>query len=847
MIRKATYLFFLVVFLLGRGLSSAAEPTFDASLNYPAGYIAPLPADAEKFLISLDGINYPPFKKLFEYKPQITSSSFDNQTLTITGQYYKKGNYIYEYTPRTVSAPDFMEYRRRQWLSGKLSEFRSQALSKQQKQKAGGLLAVNIPIKSKAFESVFGEGGAGLKVSGSHQITFSGKSQWDDRASTATYRQNKFPSLNMEQISRFDINGNIGSKISVSVSQDSKTDIPLANRLMLRYKGDEDDVIKSIEAGNTNLALPNTQFVGYSTRIQGLFGLKTEAQLGNLKLTAIASQEKGSTERSSITAGASARKDYIRDYQYAAGRIFDLGRDGVDFTPSNSSVQDSIIYIDVYTALNSYVQNTVGIKAKFYVDPKNPTFDSTESSEALVTPEPVSRTSYYIDVENHWVLFDMANAGSTGEIGVFMIIKRATGKIDTIGSVTSEPYSLKLIKHKNPDSSQVTWNYMWKNVYYLGSTNIDLNGLEIDVFKGPSGTERNEQNLNHQNGVQYIKILGLDRFNQTGAAQPDGQVDVRTGIVDPARGLLYFPNREPFSTSVAYPPDTTTLSSRVPEIYAFPNGSQQSITASKYYMVVSNKSRASEVNLGRMNIIENSERITINGRQMTKGQDYNIEYDFGRVTFLTEEAMDPNASVSIDYEYAPIIASEKKTLFGLRGEYDFSDKLQFGSTFLYKSDKATERKPKIGQETARTMVLDMDGSFEVRPNFLGRIFNLLPFYSTDQNSVLKISGEVAQSYPNPNVDGVAYIDDFEGSRDSYSLGVYRELWTLSSKPIGLDRYSATRKADLVQSIRSGSHRSNLESSAKGWGKWNAYPLASVSARQEGQKSERLNKNRYFAL
>lgn len=777
------------------GYGNAAEPGFKALLSSPEGFIAPIPDNDIKFQISLDGISFPPFKMLFQSDSRVTKSSFENQTLTITGQYYNKGNYIYDYTPRTVDAASFMEYRRKLWLSSKLSEIRSLALSKQQKQKAGGLLAVNIPIKSKTFESVFGEGGAGLKVSGSHQITFSGKSQWDDRASTATYRQNKFPSLNMEQISRFDINGNIGSKISVAVSQDSKTDIPLANRLILRYKGDEDDIFKSIEAGNTNLALPNTQFVGYSTRIQGLFGIKTEAQLGNLKLTAIASQEKGSTERSSMTAGASARKDFIRDYQYAAGRIFDLGRNGIDF-----KLNDSIIYIDVYTVLSTYQQNTVGIKAKFYVDPKDTALYSTESSEALVTPDPISKSSYYVDVDQHWILFDMANAGSTGEIGVFMIVKRATdNSIDTIGNVTGEPYSLKLIKHRNPDSSQVTWNYMWRNVYYLGSTNIDLNGLEIDVFKGPAGTERNEQNLNHQNGVQYIKILGLDRYNQAGAQIPDGLADVKNGIVDAARGLLYFPdfsdspNREPFATSKTYPPDTVALDVKVPEIYAFPSGSQQAITASKYYIVVSNKSRASEINLGRMNILENSERITLNGRQLTKGQDYNIEYDFGRITFLTEDAMDPNANISIDYEYSPIIAAEKKTLFGVRGEYDFSDKLQFGSTFLYKSDKATERKPKIGQETSRTMVFDMDGAFELRPNFLGQFLNLLPFYSTQENSVLKISGEVAQSYPNPNVDGIAYLDDFEGSRDSYSLGIYRELWTLASRPVGLDTLSMRGK------------------------------------------------------
>ena len=98
-------------------------------------------------------------------------------------------------------------------------------------------------------------------------------------AQTPDYRQNKFPSLRMEQVSRFDITGTIGSKITVKVSQDSQTDIPLANRIQIRYKGDEDDILKTIEAGNTTLSLPNTKFVGYSSRIRGLFGL-TASQTG---------------------------------------------------------------------------------------------------------------------------------------------------------------------------------------------------------------------------------------------------------------------------------------------------------------------------------------------------------------------------------------------------------------------------------------------------------------------------------------------------------------------------------------------------------------------------------------
>ena len=83
-------------------------------------------------------------------------------------------------------------------------------------------------------------------------------------------------------------------------------------------------------------------------------------------------------------------------------------------------------------------------------------------------------------------------------------------------------------------------------------------------------------------------------------------------------------------------------------------------------------------------------------------------------------------------------------------------------------------------------VWDADVSFRVKPNFLTGMANALPLFSTEQESNLAVSAEVAQSYPNPNVDGVAYLDDFEGSQESYSLSVFRESWLISAKPSTLD-------------------------------------------------------------
>jgi len=788
-----TFLSISAFFWLLTGSLWAGQPQYNAQLTPPRGvYIAPLPDAGNIPVISLDLTEFHPdfnLAKRFAPAPMAERSSFSENSITFTGYYYRSGtDYAGYYIPLTVDAPAYSEHRRAMLLERELQNVRAQALTKQQKDKKGGLVSFNIPIKSETFESIFGEGGAGLNVSGYHRITFSGRSSWTDGASTATNRQNKFPSLNMEQISRFDINGTIGSKITVSVTHDSKTDIPLANRLMLRYKGDEDDILKTVEAGNTTLSLPNTKFVGYSQSIRGLFGLKAEAQVGNLTVTAIASQEKGNSERTSMEAGTSARKKHIRDYGYAGGRIYDLGRIDTaifDINEIDYFRGDSIITIEIYTASRSYggINNESDPEARFWVDPDDTTVAPNEASTTRV--KQVAGDDYFAHPTQFYVIFDNPNAGTNYQIGAYMIIRRSTGVIDTIGSLSEQPYQLKLIRPDQPANNLVSWNYEWRNVYSLQETNIDLDGLEINVFRGTNGTEDREDNLSHQNGVNYILILGLDRFDLSGNAEPDGLVDVKTPIVDPNLGLLIFPDRKPFDPGRDFV-SGTSLDPRVPEIYDLLPSNSDMIKQSQYYIEISSRSRTAEVSLGKPNILEGSERITINGVEAVKGVDYNINYDFGQVTFLTEAGTDPNSVINIDFEYQPFISAQKKSLFGVRGEYAFSENLKFGSTFLYKSDKATDRKPKVGQETAKAYVWDADISLKMQPNLLTSAANALPLFATEAKSNLQVSAEIARSFPNPNVDGTAYIDDFEGSRDSYSLGVYRSLWTVSSPPISLD-------------------------------------------------------------
>jgi cell surface protein SprA len=182
----------------------------------------------------------------------------------------------------------------------------------------------------------------------------------------------------------------------------------------------------------------------------------------------------------------------------------------------------------------------------------------------------------------------------------------------------------------------------------------------------------------------------------------------------------------------------------------------------------------------------------VNGRALKKDTDYTIDYNFGRITLLSPEATDPNGEISVDYEYAPFLAVQKKTLLGMRAEYDWSQDFQIGSTVLYKSDQAQQRKPRVGQETSKMVVYDVDATLKVQPSFVTKALDALPFYQTEAASGMTISGELAQSHPNPNVEGSAYVDDFESALEQLSLGVNRTTWQPASLPKHIDADSYLR-------------------------------------------------------
>ncbi|MFQ5606539.1 MAG: hypothetical protein ACE5GA_01225, partial [Candidatus Zixiibacteriota bacterium] len=613
-----------LVILFPAQAAFCVQPGIRAEFQVVGSTITPRPGFGERtvFSISPRFTVTPRLRLRQNYRTQVVGSSYHGRRITLRLAYYRNAYYM----PLTLDGYDFFKWRSELETQDQIRVASFTQLRARDESRGG--LRVTIPIKSKAVEALFGEGGAGLQVSGSRRISFAGTSNWTEGASSVLNNQSKFPSLRMDQTFQFDIVGTIGSKIFVKVNQDSRVNVPLANRLEIRFRGSEDDVVKTIEAGNTTLALPGASLLRYSSQVRGLFGIKAEAQVGPLRWTGIASQEKANTERASVISGATAQGDTLRDFEFERYRKFDLGVSagaGAHFEHPD----DSIVAFQVYEEVTASGENP--ISARMYTDPRphlltpGAVRDSSQSSgqngEGVAVAE-VGIDEYFIDSRERTLIFERRQARRGSFLGVWLRMKRSKDNPNgvgtyEIGDVTSDPNNLvlKLIKLDVDKPGTAVQDYEWLNMYRIPTSlgfdfeNPDFDALDVSVYKGEFGAESLPSNLDDQGGIPYIQIIGMDQFSSTGKT-PDLKADLNTELFDVERRLLILPARRPFDTDTTFGTNAPQLAERVSGIYTTTIPTPDRNDASTYYFVFTSKTRSNSIRLSGVNIVEGSEVVT---------------------------------------------------------------------------------------------------------------------------------------------------------------------------------------------------------------------------------------------
>ena len=680
-----------------------------------------------------------------------------------------------------------------------------------------GLIDVKIPFRvPKRLSAITGEGETNLTIRGRRRIELSGVSQYTlGEAQAATARTSRFPTINFEQDAQLTVEGNIGDRITVSLEQNSAQNFNLTDGLRLQYKGDEDSIIETIEAGSTSLTLPGTRLIGFSGGNRGgLFGIKTRSRVGAVNFTVVTSQDKASSDRKTFTGQAEESSSEINDYRYIQNMYFFIDefyrenfRNGLLPAPNNRvNVQSVRVFINDFNAQNDLEDSAIPGVA--YVSWNNGSPDEAGSRRFDKGVE--EGTFHELSPSDFTVLPEGYLIHERGPVsqGYTLAVAYQTAAGATFGDIQFIPepgnpdkkIRLKLIKARQQRPSDPTWKLSWRNVYSLRSRNIDPNGLLVGIFLTVPG----ENPQDNQEGNPYLQIFGLDRHTNgsSESSPPDQRIDIGTGNEIPglilSRGHLVFPFLEPFGEQGLGAPD---LEVRVPDIYTETNSANRT-EAGRYVITVRSTSRATEYTLG-IKLIRDSEVVRLNNRTLERDKDYTINYELGRLKFIGDaenEVSDPTADLDISYQNEDLfgLGAQSKSLLGFRLERPFDDQYSLvGMTLLYSNQSTANHRVRVGQEPARTILWDANARFRMQPQLLTSLVNSIPLVNTQTPSSIDIDFEIAQSLPNPNTRGVAYIDDFEGSSSSDAFPIGKLAWSRASVPTRNNRPLALPQGRLT--------------------------------------------------
>ncbi len=212
---------------------------------------------------------------------------------------------------------DFDAYRERRlnaWLTDTWRIVSDQQ-AQQRRQRSRGGLGFNIAIpggRRSAFSTIFGASTVSLRVNGQASIQAGFEYRKSDQQVAISGRTGRL-SPEFTQDIRLGITGSIGDKLDIDIDWDTQNQFDFQNQLRLQYTGYEDEIIQNIEAGNVNLSTPSRLIRGG----QSLFGIKTEFQLGGLRLTTVASQQEGQANTLSIEGGAQTTEFDIKPTAYS--------------------------------------------------------------------------------------------------------------------------------------------------------------------------------------------------------------------------------------------------------------------------------------------------------------------------------------------------------------------------------------------------------------------------------------------------------------------------------------------------------------------------------------------------
>lgn len=695
---------------------------------------------------------------------------------------------------RRLSFDEYAEMSKRNNIRSNWEKLTDEFSRKQEKQR--GLLdfKFNIPGgRQSAFTTIFGKPQVNLKVNGTANLNLGASIQKTDNPSLPPDQQTQInPTFN--QNLKLNIQGSIGDKLTINTDWDTERAFDFQNRLNIVYQGYEDEIIKRIEMGNVSMETGNNLIQGGGA----LFGVKSIAEMGPLRITSVVSQQEGQGNSQTITGGSQEETINLHPADYEDDRNFFLDfftrqqfEDNMS-NPQQLGTALDLVEVNVWV-LNASTQDIEGQRPAIamvdlgvveqngqYLPPDEDQDRFTDDAKLDSLRDPtigVSAADFGVSpsefVEGRFVpLVEGVDYELNRPLG-FLTLKRnldsrqalaisfsyrnpRTGQVTTVGDINQGGENriyLKLLRPQNMTTDNKAWPLTMRNVYSLGVSDLKQENLELDVQFSEVGSNVPQSSLPGRN-TYLLQDLGLDRVDTQGAIGTDNQIDFGTGTLDPRNGRIIFPYLQPFGDRVKKLLQQAGQDQETINQYSFNTlyTEKQRIASqdskNQYFTIDGTaKGGVSDNYYLGLALVEGSVHVYANGVELQEGSDYTVDYSIGSITILNKKYLQSGQEIKIDYESNQLMQIEQKTFTGVRAEYNLSEDLKFGGTFFKLKERPLQDKIRIGDEPINNAVVGLDAKANFDVPWLTRAIDNMPLLQTKEPSNISFTGEWAQLRP----------------------------------------------------------------------------------------------------
>ncbi len=523
----------------------------------------------------------------------------------------KSGNYILRTfvgnteiaTPFLMTEQEYRNYSARKDIQSYWKEKNSKAKVNNEDKYSISDMKFNIGPADK----IFGPGGVQIKTQGSAELIMGFKSNTvNNPALTQAMRTSNIFDFN-EKI-QLNVNGSVGDKLNFGLNYNTESTFDFDQKMVkLAYKGKEDDIIKSIDAGNVSMPLNSSLITGSTA----LFGIKAELQFGKLNVVALASQQESQTQTVSSKGGAQTTKFDIGIDSYDQNKHFFLShffRDNYETNMSKLPYVASGITINRVEAwitnkrgnydqsrnivafmdlaekdnnLNNFVLwNDPTVVSKLPVNTSNKLYstitkitgirDIQQTNSLLTTNFPSNfiggqdyekiESARQLDPSEYTLspqlgIISLRTALNPDEVLGVAYQYTSGGVVYQVGEFSTDPIVapnalvVKLLKGSSQSPKLKSWDLMMKNIYSLGALQVQQDKflLNIDYRNDSIGTDLQYLTEGAIKNQMLLKVMNLDNLDTKNAPNPDGKFDYLEGLtVRSSSGLIIFPVLEPF-------------------------------------------------------------------------------------------------------------------------------------------------------------------------------------------------------------------------------------------------------------------------------------------------------------